>query len=348
MGYPLQYHEEEFQPFEWTWTVRHHEHLLRPDAACINSVLGVIGRCQALYPEDEFRLYYATIESTHLHMVCATRDPVVAANVKRHLATNIAKEIQALRNLDRGGIWARRCRSIPILGTLDDRLKYLLAHGYKSQIVARITQWPGLDMLKAVLKGATLTGTWYNRVAYGAELWSWKQHKRVLKGKLKGRERRSALKAYFAQRPRLRDFAIEYPVRLTTPPTMAGLDEAAQRSAWQRLVDEAEVKYAPELKKSGAKRPVLGLERVLKTSPRKKPLVPKKRTPAPWVHVKESAEYGAWLKRYWTFVGTFRGYMARLAQSTVELIELPWNGWAPPALAQLRASAPWVELAPLA
>ena len=79
-------------------------------------------------------------------MVCATRDPVVAANVKRHLATNMAKEIQALRGLDRGGIWARWCRSIPILGTLDDRLKYLLARGYKSQIVEQISQWPGLDI----------------------------------------------------------------------------------------------------------------------------------------------------------------------------------------------------------
>jgi hypothetical protein len=46
---------------------------------------------------------------------------------------------------------------------------------------------------------------------------------------------------------RLRD---GYPVKLTPPPTMAGLSELERRVEWQKLVNEAEVEHTPARRKS--------------------------------------------------------------------------------------------------
>ena len=346
MGHRKQYQQEEFEPLEITLVVRHNQHLLRPDPQCIDSLLGVIGRAQHLYGDD-FRLYLGTTESTHLHLVGAVRDPMIGGLVKCHLATNMAKEISALRGLDRGGIWSRRNQTIPILSGLDGRLMYLLAHGYKSSLVSGISEWPGLNILDAMLHGKALTGTWYNRTKYGDDLHAWRKRKKTIQKARIGRQaKRERLQRLFESKPKLADYGTQYPVTLTPPPTMAGLSEVEQRAAWQRLVDEAERIYEPARRKSGAKRPVMGLAKVLATSPLKKPSKPKRRTPAPWVHGTQ-AESQAWKKRYYAAVGACMDCMCDLARGITRVC-FPWEAWTPRALASMRAAGPEVLLEPAA
>jgi hypothetical protein len=343
MGYRKQFQQDEFEPFEITWVVRHNQHLLRPDDQCIESLLGVIGRTQHLYGDD-LHLYYPALESTHIHIVGAVRNVQVGVAVKRHLATNMSKEICALRGLDRGGIWGRRNKTIPILSDLNERLKYLLAHGYKSGLVPNISAWPGLKTLDVVLKGKALTGTWYNRTKYSEDLWAWKQRKKSIKKSKDGEAaKRDRLEELFASKPQLADYGTVYPVTLTTPPTMAGMSEAEQRAAWQTLVDEAEEKYAPERRKSGAKRPVLGLAKVLATNPLKKPRKPKRRTPAPWVHGTD-VQAKAWKKRYYASASHCRSCMDRLAAGA-RAVRFLWETWTPVAFVHLRAEGPEVQVA---
>jgi hypothetical protein len=253
----------------------------------------------------------------------------------------MAKEIQALRGLDRGGIWARRCRSIPILSDLNKRLRYLVSHGYKSRLTSSIAEWPGLGMLDVVLHGKALTGTWYNRTGYGNDLWDWKRRKRAIKkAKISKRAKRDRLAALYAEKPQLNDYATVYPVKLTPPPTMAGLNPLEQRIEWQKLVNEAEVEHAPARRKSGAKRTVLGLAKVLATNPLKLPSKRPRRTAAPWAHG-TLPEKQAWRERYEACASAFRGCMSCIAWGMTN-VEFRWESWTPLALAELRAAGPEV------
>jgi hypothetical protein len=330
MSRPLAFQQRPFEMSEWTWRVRERAHMLRPDPGCRDRLLGVLGRAQALYGDD-FRLYYATIESTHIHLDTASRDAQVAAAVKCFIATNMAKEIQHLRGGPRGGLWAKRCRAIPVLdGQVEDRLMYLLAHGYKSNLVARIADWPGLGMLPAVLEGAKLEGTWYDRDRYQRDLRQWRRRQAAIK-KADGDARRSLRKAQ-GPKPNLDDYATVYPVTLHPPPGWETLSEAEQRSEWARLVRQAETKYADRRRGQP-----LGLANVLATDPRHTPDKVAPNTPAPPVHG-DPAQRRAWRTAYRRFVATCRACMAELAAGRPATF--PWEAWLHPAFAGLRAEAP--------
>ena len=178
MGYPRIRQQHPYEPAEWTWRIRGGQFLLRPDRRAVAVILGVLGRVMARLGND-LHLYYVAIESNHLHLWVACASPQIAATAKTFIATNISKEIGRLRSTPRGGIWTRRCRSIPIVSGLLDRLVYGVAHGYKSGLVARIEDWPGLGFLPALLEGRTVSGVWYDRDQYGQALLAWRRRKRA-------------------------------------------------------------------------------------------------------------------------------------------------------------------------
>ena len=43
------------------------------------------------------------------------------------------------------------------------RFRYVLAHGVKENLVARLRDWPGLHCIRQLADGEPLTGTWYDR-----------------------------------------------------------------------------------------------------------------------------------------------------------------------------------------
>jgi hypothetical protein len=326
MSRPLAFQQQPFEMCEWTWRVRHQAHMLRPDEACRDRLRGVLGRAQALFGDD-FRLYYATIESTHIHLDAATRDAQVAAAVKCFIATNMSKEVQSLRGGPRGGLWARPCRAVPVLdGQVEERLMYLLAHGYKSNLVANIADWPGLDMLPAVLEGARLEGTWYDRDQYQRDLLSWRRREAALAPD--GAGRRPQLGA----KPSLEDYATVYPVTLHPPPGWEALSEAEQQQRWAHLVCQAEAKYADRRRGEP-----LGLANVLAVDPRHTPEAAAPDTPAPPVHG-DPAQRRTWRAAYRRFVDTYRACVSEVAAG--RSATFPWEAWLHPAFAGLRAEAP--------
>ena len=179
---------------------------------------------------------------------------------------------------------------------------------------------------------------------FGNDLWDWKRRKRAIKkAKISKRTRAARLAALYTEKPRLNDYATVYPVKLTPPPTMAGLSVLERRAAWQKLVDEAEVEHAPARRKSGAKRSVLGLAKVLATNPLKIPSKRPRRTGAPWAHG-TLPEKQAWRKRYEACASAFRGCMSCIAWGMRD-VEFRWENWTPLALAELRAAGPEVMVA---
>src|SRR5215218_8297121 len=44
-----------------------------------------------------------------------------------------------------------------------DRLKYGLAHGVKEGLVEKVSQWPGVHCMRALVEGETVEGYWFNR-----------------------------------------------------------------------------------------------------------------------------------------------------------------------------------------
>jgi hypothetical protein len=44
-----------------------------------------------------------------------------------------------------------------------ERLRYILSHGCKENLVARLTDWPGIHMVQAILSGQPFTGYWFDR-----------------------------------------------------------------------------------------------------------------------------------------------------------------------------------------
>jgi hypothetical protein len=43
------------------------------------------------------------------------------------------------------------------------RLRYILSHGVKENLVSHLREWPGLHCVRQIVDGEPLTGTWYDR-----------------------------------------------------------------------------------------------------------------------------------------------------------------------------------------
>jgi hypothetical protein len=63
-------------------------------------------------------------------------------------------------------IWSRRYQAIvvsPEEAAQIERFRYVLSNGCKEGLVARPQDWPGVHSARALVKGAALTGTWFDR-----------------------------------------------------------------------------------------------------------------------------------------------------------------------------------------
>jgi hypothetical protein len=63
-------------------------------------------------------------------------------------------------------IWSRRYQAIvvsPEEAAQIERLGYVLSNGCKEGPVARPQDWPGVHSARALVQGAALTGTWFDR-----------------------------------------------------------------------------------------------------------------------------------------------------------------------------------------
>jgi hypothetical protein len=191
---------------------------LRPDAACKAIIEGVFGKALRLYPG--IRLYGYDAQSNHLHYLFGALDPAETPLFLDYVHSNIARQLNQLRKRE-GVFWSRRGAVIAVLdgAAQIERLRYLLAQGPKSKLVASPKDWPGACSTPALLGDMTV------RASY-----------RSL-----DRVRRNAQRAQ--PRPEA-ELAEDVAFTLTPLPVWADLDADARRAKVAALIADIEVEYA--------------------------------------------------------------------------------------------------------
>src|SRR5262249_18046736 len=108
--------------------------LLRPSAALVQIIVGILGRAQGRFG---LRIHAFVFLSNHYHLLCSPTDALQLANFMCFLNSNLAREAERLHQW-REKFWGRRYQAIPVSGEPPAqiaRLKYLLAHGCKEGFV---------------------------------------------------------------------------------------------------------------------------------------------------------------------------------------------------------------------
>jgi hypothetical protein len=191
---------------------------LRPDAACKAIIEGVFGKALRLYPG--IRLYGYDAQSNHLHYLFGALDPAETPLFLDYVHSNIARQLNQLRKRE-GVFWSRRGAVIAVLdgAAQIERLRYLLAQGPKSKLVASPKDWPGACSTPALLGDMTV------RASY-----------RSL-----DRVRRNAQRAQPRPEAELDE---DVAFTLTPLPVWADLDADARRAKVAALIADIEVEYA--------------------------------------------------------------------------------------------------------
>ena len=222
----------------------------------------------------------AAVASNHYHLAVWVTDAKQLADFMRDVNSNLALEVQRLTGW-KHGIWARRYQAIVIsdeTGAQVERLKYIIAHGVKEGLVARILDWPGVHCAAALLEGHPLEGTWFNRTAeYSA------------------RQRGKSF--------HVRDFAQTETLRFEPLPCWAHLTPEQYRAKIAELIAEIEAEAAAEREQTGC--PPLGAKAILRQKPTDQP-VKTKTSPAPLFHAFSRKVRKELYEGYGWFVAAFQ------------------------------------------
>lgn len=130
---------------------------LRPSPTT-NAILGgVLARAVDRFDVD---LYAFVFTSNHFHLLLASRHCNIPAFMQ-YLRGNLAKKLGQAIDWP-GKLWDRRYDAEPVL---DDeaaigRLRYILAHGVKEGLVARVDEWPGMSCVPELRDGVQRTFAW--------------------------------------------------------------------------------------------------------------------------------------------------------------------------------------------
>jgi hypothetical protein len=103
--------------------------------------------------------------SNHYHMIVRAESAKRLSRFAGYFNSNLAREVSRLTGWT-GKIWDRRYQAILISNEEDvqvARLRYVLSHGVKENLVANLRQWPGLQSVRQLADGEPLAGTWFDR-----------------------------------------------------------------------------------------------------------------------------------------------------------------------------------------
>ena len=306
MSRPLRYIPEEGTLVDVTCRTIQSRYLLRPDPGLNDIVLGVLGQAQRLHPVEISAFFVA---SNHYHLLIWVPDAKSMANFMGYFQTNVAREVGRLRKW-RAKVWARRYEAIVISdepAAQVDRLRYVLANGVKEGLVARVEDWPGISLVKSVLSGEPVRGTWFDRTA-------------EYRARLRGEDFEP------------RRYATEETVVLSQLPCWRHLSPEVYRERVAGLIKEIDADAAAERKRTG--REPLGAAAILRAHPHTWPNKTKK-SPAPRFHAASKAAREAFRKAYGLFLAAFREAAERLKAGD-RTARFP-NGCFPPGLPFVRA-----------
>lgn len=275
--------------------------LLRPSPQWNSIALGVLGRAQRLYG---VKICVFSFVSNHYHLLLEVRDAGQMSSFMRYLNTNLAKEAGRIAEW-REKIFSRRYQAVIVSGeeaAQVERFRYILAHGCKEGLVERLRDWPGANCVRALLEGAALEGTWFDRTKEYA-----------------ARQRGEGLEASRYTESEL--------VALDPLPCWRDLSQETKRKLIEAMVEEIEV--AAARKREETRRPALGIATIHAQHPHARPVM-SKRSSAPRFHAASRKVRQELDQAYRSFVAAFRESAEKLREGD-RLVQFPL-GCFPPAL----------------
>jgi hypothetical protein len=268
---------------EVTSRTLHGRLLLRPSRELNDIIAGALGRAQRRY---EVEIVCYVFLSNHYHLLVRVRDARQLAGFVGYLNSKVAREVSRLTGWS-GKIWERRYQAILVseeeLAQIE-RFRYLLSHGCKENLVARLRDWPGVHCVRALLDGEPLSGHWFDRTS-----------------EYEARQRR--------EKPDpLRHATVER-VTLSPLPCWEGLSPEAYRRRVSDLVEAIESDAIAERRSSGAH--PLGAAAILAQDPESRPsrMI---RSPAPPIHAASREVRRRLYEVYASFVAAYRSAAERL------------------------------------
>ncbi len=279
--------------------------LLTPSTELNEIILGTLGRAQELYPVEICAFAFA---SNHFHLLLRVESTYRLAQFMGHFNSNLAREAGRLAHW-REKFWGRRYQAIPVSeeeAAQVERLRYILAHGCKEGLVARLRDWPGVSAVRALLEDEPLEGYWFDRSREHAD-----------------RRRGLAFERL--------SYATPYTVHLSPLPCWEHLPSQEYQRRIAELVADIESQAA--LRRQIHDRPAKGPESVLAQEPHGAPETLKK-SPAPLFHAASRRVRQEFYEAYKYFVATFQDAAARLRAGESDVL-FPAGSF-PPAL-------PWVS-----
>lgn len=299
MGRRLRYLPHPLTTFEITIRCVQGRLLLRPSKKLNEIVLGIIGRAQERWPEVQ--LHLLVVASNHMHLLLSVPDSKSLSGFMCFVNSNLAREAGRLHGW-REKFWGRRYTAVAVLdeGALEGRVRYILSHGCKEDLVRTPKAWPGVQCVGALCRGERLRGVWYDRT---------RQCRARSSGRVLSDE----------------EVAVEYEVRLTPPTGWSEWSAGRRRRKVQQLVREVAAEH--EARRRRQQKGVLGARRVLEQHPHAVP-VTVKRTRAPLCHCSRPELLEEYRRGYREFCLAFREAAGRLRQEK-RLVAFPEHSFPP-------------------
>ncbi len=136
--------------------------LLKPSPGLREIFIGILARAAERY---DVAVHGFVCLSSHYHLLCTPADAHQLAAFCCYLNTNLSKEAGRLHRW-RGPSLQRRYQAILVSNEEEaqvGRLRYLLAHGCKEGLVAKLRDWPGAHCADPLATGAACQGVWFDR-----------------------------------------------------------------------------------------------------------------------------------------------------------------------------------------
>ncbi|MEM7582842.1 MAG: transposase [Acidobacteriota bacterium] len=262
--------------------------------------IGIMARAKERYPVE---IYAFSGLRNHIHWLLGAYEVDDLSNFVGYVKSNLARE--AGRIVDwREKFWARRFKAIEISNEEEawvGRLRYVLSHGPKENLVLRCRDWPGLQCIDAVTRGEPLTGLWRDRTS-----------------EYEGRRRGIDLDT--------EAFVREYTLELDPPPCWRHLSSDAIQQRFLEMVEEIDAESARRVMLGGMT--PLGARAIRQQHPHDRP-ERSKRSPAPAVHAASKAIRKQMKEAYRIFVEAYCAAAARLRAGDYG-VEFPSGCFPPP------------------
>jgi REP element-mobilizing transposase RayT len=239
----------------------HRRFFLRPDRVVNEIIVGTLARACAKSPGVE--VVAAVFLSNHFHLLLWVPDARALATFVGYLKTNLSKKIGRLRGW-REKIWGRRYDVVPVTGeeaAQIARLKYVLAHGAKEDLVPQPRDWPGVHSARELLSGEPLRGFWFDDTATA-----------------RARRRGRYVNRY--------QYGQAEEVPLSRLPCWRHLSDEAYRRKARDLLAEIRVEITKRRKAEGAQLPGVRacIHRICRQPPTERPASVDERSPRPLCH----------------------------------------------------------------